>query len=174
MRWAMPTSMELVTRNVATQVKAPPIDRQRRVGLDVAEAMRLFDVIKDERLEALYVLALTTGLRRASSWPCAETTSTSDLGNCTSAAPYSGSTESSRLRSRRRAAHDGPLCCPGSRCATFRSTRNGRTPSARRSARHGGDHWLVFASSIGSQVAFYLARSSRLALTCADAILFQL
>jgi len=64
MRWAMPTSMELVTRNVATQVKAPPIDRQRRVGLDVAEAMRLFDVIKDERLEALYVLALTTGLRR--------------------------------------------------------------------------------------------------------------
>jgi len=32
--------MELVTRNVATQVKAPPIDRQRRVGLDVAEAER--------------------------------------------------------------------------------------------------------------------------------------
>ena len=56
--------MELVTRNVATQVKAPPIDRQRRVGLDVAEAERLFEVISGERLEALYVLALTTGLRR--------------------------------------------------------------------------------------------------------------
>jgi integrase len=50
--------MELVTRNVATQVKAPPIDRQRRVGLDVAEAERLFEVISGERLEALYVLAL--------------------------------------------------------------------------------------------------------------------
>jgi integrase len=56
--------MELVTRNVATQVKAPQIDRQRRVGLDVAEANRLFDVINGERLQALYVLALTTGLRR--------------------------------------------------------------------------------------------------------------
>ena len=56
--------MELVTRNVATQVKAPPIDRQRRVGLDVAEAERLFEVISGERLEALYVLALMTGLRR--------------------------------------------------------------------------------------------------------------
>jgi integrase len=56
--------MELVTRNVATQVKAPPLDRHRRVGLDVAEALRLFDVINGERLEALYVLALTTGLRR--------------------------------------------------------------------------------------------------------------
>ena len=56
--------MELVTRNVATQVKAPPIDRQRRVGLDVAEAKRLFEVINGERLEALYVLALMTGLRR--------------------------------------------------------------------------------------------------------------
>jgi hypothetical protein len=55
--------MELVTRNVAMQVKAPPIDRQRRVGLDVAEAERLFEVISGERLEALYVLALTTGLR---------------------------------------------------------------------------------------------------------------
>ena len=45
-------------------MKAPPLDRHRRVGLDVAEAMRLFDVISGERLEALYVLALTTGLRR--------------------------------------------------------------------------------------------------------------
>ena len=56
--------MELVTRNVATQVKAPPIDRQRRVGLDLAEAERLFEVISGERPEALYVLALMTGLRR--------------------------------------------------------------------------------------------------------------
>lgn len=56
--------MELVTRNVATQVKAPPLSSQRRVGLDLAEAKRLLKVIDGERLEALYVLALTTGLRR--------------------------------------------------------------------------------------------------------------
>jgi hypothetical protein len=34
------------------------------VNLDVAEAKRLFDVINGERLEALYVAALTAGLRR--------------------------------------------------------------------------------------------------------------
>jgi integrase len=56
--------MELVTRNVATQVKAPPLNNNRRAGLDLAEAKRLLDVVEGERLEALYVLALTTGLRR--------------------------------------------------------------------------------------------------------------
>ena len=49
--------MELVTRNVATQVKAPPIERAPR-GLDTAEAERLFDVINGERLEALYILGV--------------------------------------------------------------------------------------------------------------------
>lgn len=38
--------------------------RQRRPELGVAEARRLLEVIGGERLEALYVLALTTGLRR--------------------------------------------------------------------------------------------------------------
>jgi integrase len=56
--------MELVTRNVATQVKAPPLARQRRPDLSIAEAKRLLRVIEGERLEAFYVLALTTGLRR--------------------------------------------------------------------------------------------------------------
>ena len=56
--------LELVRRNVATQVKAPPMARQRRPELGVAEARRLLEVIGGERLEVLYVLALTTGLRR--------------------------------------------------------------------------------------------------------------
>jgi integrase len=56
--------MELVTRNVAAQVKAPPLSTQRRPGLDLTDAKRLLKVIDGERLEALYVLALTTGLRR--------------------------------------------------------------------------------------------------------------
>jgi hypothetical protein len=43
----------LVTRNVATQVKAPPISKERRVGLDIAEAKHLLDVIDGERLEVL-------------------------------------------------------------------------------------------------------------------------
>jgi integrase len=56
--------MELVTRNVATQVKTPPMNNQRRPDLGLAEAKRLLQVIDGERLEAPYVLALTTGLRR--------------------------------------------------------------------------------------------------------------
>jgi hypothetical protein len=43
------------------QVKAPPLSKERRVGLDMAEAKRLLDVIDGEWLKALYVLALTTG-----------------------------------------------------------------------------------------------------------------
>jgi integrase len=56
--------MELVTRNAATQVKAPPLNNNRRSSLGLAEAKRLLDVVEGERLEALYVLALTTSLRR--------------------------------------------------------------------------------------------------------------
>jgi integrase len=57
-------AQELVTRNVAAQVKAPPMVRQRRPDLTVEQARHLLEVIKGERLEAFYVLALTTGLRR--------------------------------------------------------------------------------------------------------------
>ena len=56
--------MELITRNVATQVKAPPLARDRRPLLGLAETKRLLQAIEGDRLEALYVLALTTGLRR--------------------------------------------------------------------------------------------------------------
>jgi integrase len=56
--------MELVTRNVATQVKPSPLSRDRRPDLTIEDAKRLFHVLAGERLEAFYVLALTTGLRR--------------------------------------------------------------------------------------------------------------
>jgi integrase len=56
--------LELVTRNVAAQVKAPPMTRQRRPNMTVEDAKRLLTVIEGERLEAFYILALTTGLRR--------------------------------------------------------------------------------------------------------------
>jgi integrase len=56
--------MELVTRNVAVQVKAPPVSHQRRPDLSVEDARRVLTMIEGERLEAFYVLALTTGLRR--------------------------------------------------------------------------------------------------------------
>ena len=84
--------MELVTRNVATQLKAPPLNNNRRAGLGLVEAKRLLDVIDGERLEALYVLALATGFAVASCSPCGGMTSTSGLGNFTFAGPCSALT----------------------------------------------------------------------------------
>lgn len=55
---------ELVMGNVTAQVKNRPLVRQRRPYLSIAEAKRLLRVIDGDRLEALYVLALTIGLRR--------------------------------------------------------------------------------------------------------------
>jgi len=56
--------LEFVTRNVAAQVKASPLIRDRRPDLTIEDAKRLLSTIQGERLEAFYVLALTTGLRR--------------------------------------------------------------------------------------------------------------
>ena len=53
-----------VGRNVATLVDAPRVRRRRRKPFTPDEIGRLFDELEGERLEALYVLALTTGLRQ--------------------------------------------------------------------------------------------------------------
>jgi integrase len=45
-------------------VRPPPLSRDRRSGLSVEDAKRLLQVLAGERLEAFYVLALMTGLRR--------------------------------------------------------------------------------------------------------------
>jgi len=129
--------MELVVRNVAMQVKAPPIANNRRVGLSLAEAKRLLDIIDDERLEALYVLALATGLRRgellALRWD--------DIGIGSRQLHVRRSMQrvdgKLRVVEPRQAAPGGPRCCPGWRSAISRSTRNGRIASAQ--------HWECLA-----------------------------
>lgn len=55
---------ELVPRNVAKLVKVPAPHYDVGTGLSLAQARRLLSVVKDDRLSALYVLALATGLRR--------------------------------------------------------------------------------------------------------------
>ncbi|GAA1797252.1 site-specific integrase [Planosporangium flavigriseum] len=55
---------ELVHRNVARAVRPPSMKRPERRALTVEEARRLLGVLKGHRLEALYVTALTVGLRR--------------------------------------------------------------------------------------------------------------
>lgn len=56
--------LELVGRNVAELVKAPPVPRHRRRFLTEQEARRLLKAAEGDRLYALLVVAVTTGLRR--------------------------------------------------------------------------------------------------------------
>lgn len=53
-----------VARNVATLVDSPRARRAEITPLDAAEVTRFFDAVRGDRLEALYVLALSTGLRQ--------------------------------------------------------------------------------------------------------------
>ena len=56
--------MELVPRNVARAVRPPSLTREERRALTVSEAQRFLKVLTGHRLEAVFVVALTMGLRR--------------------------------------------------------------------------------------------------------------
>lgn len=55
----------LVTRNVAALVRRPRVERQEIAALTVADVRTILATVKGDRLEALYVLALASGLRQA-------------------------------------------------------------------------------------------------------------
>jgi len=55
---------ELIGRNVAKRVKLPHIERYEPQKLMVKQAIRLLEAARGSRLEALLLLALTTGMRR--------------------------------------------------------------------------------------------------------------
>lgn len=57
--------MDLVARNVAKAAKPPSLGRQERRALTAEEAQALLGALLGDRLESAFVLALTTGLRRA-------------------------------------------------------------------------------------------------------------
>ena len=54
----------VAVRNVASLVDPPRMRRQEMKTLSPQQARRLLDIAKGDRLEALYVLALTTGMRQ--------------------------------------------------------------------------------------------------------------
>ena len=56
--------MDLVSRNVAKAVRPPRLSRTERRSLTPAEAGTLLSHLKGDRLEAVFVVALSTGLRR--------------------------------------------------------------------------------------------------------------
>lgn len=55
---------DLIPRNPADSVKAPTASTKEMHPLSVHEARQLLEVARDDRLEALYVLAVHTGMRR--------------------------------------------------------------------------------------------------------------
>jgi integrase len=54
----------LVPRNVTAELKLPRITREEIDPLDAEQARRLLETARGDRLEALYVLALNTGMRQ--------------------------------------------------------------------------------------------------------------
>jgi integrase len=54
----------LIPRNVTEAVKAPTPTPQEMRPLSTEEASRLLDATRGDKFEALYVLAVTTGMRR--------------------------------------------------------------------------------------------------------------
>ncbi len=54
----------LVSRNVATLVDPPRVERHEMRAFDPAEAQRFLDGVRGDRLEALYTVALSLGLRQ--------------------------------------------------------------------------------------------------------------
>ena len=54
----------LIPRNAADALKLPRIDREEITPLTAEEANRLIEAARGDRLEALYVLAIHTGLRQ--------------------------------------------------------------------------------------------------------------
>ena len=55
---------ELIPRNPADNVKVPTPSTKEMRALAADEARRLLEAARDDRLEALYVLAIHTGMRR--------------------------------------------------------------------------------------------------------------
>lgn len=56
--------MDLVSHNVAKAVRPPRLSRTERRSLTPAEAGTLLSHLKGDRLEAVFIVALSTGLRR--------------------------------------------------------------------------------------------------------------
>lgn len=57
-------SLELITRNVAESAERPPAHKREMRPLDHRQAQALLSAAEGKRLEALYVLAINTGMRR--------------------------------------------------------------------------------------------------------------
>jgi len=128
---------ELVPRNVVKLVRVPAPHYEVGTGLSMIQARRLLTTVRGDRLQAVYVLAVSAGLRRASCWACAGSMSTWTVPSCTSGRRSSGLAASCASPSPRPGIHAGPFRCrryPSMRCG---STGHGKRLSGWRPARRG-------------------------------------
>jgi len=58
----------LIPRNVTEAVKAPRPEKKEIRPLSPEQSRRLLEAVRGDKLEALYVLAISTGMRQGRSW----------------------------------------------------------------------------------------------------------
>jgi integrase len=139
----------LIPRNVAGLVKPPRPRREEISPLDSEQVRALFKTARGDRLEALYVLAVTTGLRRGElqglKWEDldleagtlqARRTLSEPKGGWIFEAPKSGKGRSVR--------------CPQRALEALRSHRTCQNEERLRVGPHWQDNGLVFPSGIGT------------------------
>lgn len=143
---------ELVTRNVAALVDPPKIARHEIRPFDLADARRFLDIAKGTRLGALYMVALTSGLRKgellALKWENvdlerAEVRIVESLQRVGGALVTS---ETKTERSRR------TLALPASVIAALRAHRVRQLEERLAAGPAWKDHGLVFSSRVGTPI----------------------
>lgn len=141
---------ELVHRNAARVVRPPAIRQVERRALTVDEARRLLDVLRGHRLEALYVCALTVGLRRGELLGLRWSDIDFDAGTLSVRQTVQRANGSLQLvppkteRSRR------TIPVPAQTLALFRAHRRKQAAVRLAAGERWQDHDLVFPSNIGT------------------------
>lgn len=141
---------ELVHRNAAKSVRPPSVQQVERRALTVDEAKRLLEVLAGHQLEALFVCALTVGLRRGELLGLRWSDIDFDAGVLT--VRQTVQRADGRLqfvapkthRSRR------TVPVPAQTLALFRSHRRHQAAARLAAGERWHDHGLVFPSRVGT------------------------
>ena len=141
---------ELLHRNPALAVRAPTVRPVERRSLTVDDAKRLIDSIRGDRLEALWICALTVGLRRGEllglRWSDVDFTAGTLTVRQTvqRAGGHLVFTEPKTDRSRR------TIPVPAQTLALLRRHRRQQEDERAKAAERWKENGLVFASTIGT------------------------
>ena len=143
---------ELIHRNPARAVRPPSVRPAERRALTIDEAKRLIDTIRGDRLEALWVCALTVGLRRGELLGLRWSDIDSDNGTLTVRQTVLRVDGRLVFADPSPTARKGPCRYPTKRCNGSRLTVRAKRPTGLRAGRRWHDLDLVFASTIGTPI----------------------